>query len=45
MSRTRDPGPPPPKHPRCTCGDWKIVNGHWTQVHNPRCPIHGENND
>lgn len=36
-----DPGPKPDKAPGCTCGDWKLVNGHWTQVYNGSCPVHG----
>lgn len=38
-----DPGPKPPREPGCLCGDWTIVNGHWTQVFNPRCPVHSDN--
>lgn len=41
MLTTRDPGPKPSKEPGCKCGDYTLVNGHWTQVYNPRCPVHG----
>lgn len=39
------PGPKPDKLPGCTCGDWKLVNGHWTQIFNPRCPHHGDDDE
>lgn len=35
------PGPPP-KPPGCICGTWTYVNGHWTFILDPRCPVHGD---
>lgn len=51
--RKSTPPPPPPerkppkptKEPNCTCGDYKWVNGHWTQIYNPKCPVHGGTRD
>lgn len=40
-----DPGPKPDKAPGCTCADWKLVLGHWTQVLSPACPVHGLTED
>jgi hypothetical protein len=34
------PPEPAPHPPSCTCGPWTFVNGHWTFVITPGCPVH-----